>query len=50
MADEGDCRLRTRDRSFRRKRWGIRTGNGGGHEKPSLEGEKMDGKELRGGL
>ena len=40
--DEGDCRLRMRDRSFLRIRWGTTTGIEGGHEKPSLDREKGD--------
>ena len=38
--EAGDWRLRMRDRSFLRMRWGTTTGIDGGQEKPSLEREK----------
>ena len=48
--DEGDCRLRMRDRNFRRKRCGIRTGREGGQENPNLVDENMGEKAERDGL
>lgn len=45
--DEGDCLLRTFERSFLRIRCGIMVGMEGGHEKGSLTLEKSfrEGKE-----
>ena len=48
--DEGDCRLRMRDRNFRRKRCGMRIGREGGQENPSLVGENIGEKAERDGL